>query len=488
MWRGRALVIAFALLPAAWCAVGAPPSPTAAGAQNVHRQVSGPVVRVAARARFASSAEPGWTDRLNIVEGPVAAPLSRDVLTVTYDQGNLTLYSISARNGARLWTVPVTMSVIPPGTPAPPPVIGAITLALVSGSPKVDNGFGAGVEAIDTASGRKVWSLKGTFVVLDPPTVCPGPGGAGYFCLVLSESPTSKVVLATIDATTGKIESEISDVTHRLADGLYESGGSSPNLVRVSFPTGVLWSKPLDALLASRAYDLDYGWSIDRIGTDYLVSVRARPDGATAQLSTALTAAVDAATGTVRWRVPGSYRCEGALPISAPYVCDETGTVRGASGTSKPTLSRGASVALVGVDPGSGRTRWRFRVGDVQRFLLGTGYALSSGATVVVHGTDGNAHSVNLTTGRLLPVPLSAVLWCPSLDQFGEVYPNGHVTQRVGATNWSVCDAEGDPVRGSPAVTTAVGVVTGQHFVVASSSALTGRSLSVHAGTSPKLG
>ncbi len=419
-----------------------------------------------------------WSDRLATVEGPVAAPLDGDVLALSDVDGALTLQAVSGSSGAVRWTVPATLSAIPAGIVAPPAVVGGIALALGPGPEQLANGYGAIVEGVDVTSGRVAWTEHGIFIVTDPPTACPGPAATTAFCVVLQTSPTARPVFAVIDARTGKVEDEFSGVARRLADGLYESGGSAPNLVRISMPDGVLWSKPLDKVLGSSDYDLSYGWTIDRIGSSYLISVRARPRRSTADLSRARTVAVDQRTGDVRWRSSGQYRCGGVLPLSGPHVCDETGTLTRSSTFDKANLSRGATATLVGLDPATGRARWRVRIGDVAQFLGGGGYELGRGTSVVVPELHAGRHLIDLTTGHTLPVASSARFWCPAPGWFGELYPNGQVVRRVAVTTWSGCDENGRTANGIPPPNPAVGVNVGGRFVVASSGVLTGRPVS----------
>jgi hypothetical protein len=352
-----------------------------------------------------------------------------------------------------------------------------MTLALLPGDPGVDDGLGVELAGIDVATGKLLWRLPGSFVVLDPPTACPGSTEDWWFCLVLSSSAKSELMLVALDAVSGRVESEISGVTRRLADGLYESGGSISHLVRISFPQGVLWSKSLDAELGSSDYDIDYGWTIDAVGGDYLVSVQARPTAGTSQLTVALTAAIDALTGEVRWREPGSYRCGGAVPINEPFACLETGTLHLSGKTAAPTLSPDATATIIGFDPLTGRPRWKLELArDVLGpFIAGTGYAVS-GTRILVRltGRATRPELLDLATGALSPAQPRELFWCPQLPTFDEQYPGGPDVQRDGVTTWFACTVSGSFVEGVAPVSPSVGILAGGHFIVALAGQLKG--------------
>ncbi|HTX01904.1 MAG TPA: PQQ-binding-like beta-propeller repeat protein [Acidimicrobiales bacterium] len=419
-----------------------------------------------------------WGTHTHVVEGPVVAAGGQDVLVVTTQNGSLFLDAVATASGDERWSVPVTLSAIPQPTLSPPAVVGRYTLALLPSDADVDRGYGAQLAGIDVATGQRIWQLHGSFIVLDPPTPCPGTEAGQWFCVVLSTSSQSKLLLAAIDAASGKVESEISGVSRRLATGLYESTGTPPRLVEIAFPTGVLWSKPLDSELGSAAYDLDYGWTIDLVGSSYLMSVQAKPSNGASQLATSLTAAVDVLSGDVRWRRPGSYRCNGAVVVVAPFSCRETGTLSLSASTGAPSLSSDASATIVGFDPRSGRARWQVRLArdGLVGFIAATGYAVK-GSQILVRpaGRHTDPELLDLSSGDLSPVSPRQLFWCPQLPTFDEDYPGGASVQRTGVTTWFACRASGSFAKGTPPVSTSVGILAGGHVVVVLPGLLEGR-------------
>jgi outer membrane protein assembly factor BamB len=379
-----------------------------------------------------------WRSAYIVDDGPTQS--GRSVLVVSTSGGALETVAINASDGETRWTVPTTLSAIPPAEFDPPVAIDGVALVLTPSVHYFD-GYGAELEGIDVATGAVKWSEHGTFAVFDAPTSCPGPWSGSAFCVVLASSPKSPLVLVAIDAATGRLEAKVPDIARRLAPGLYGTATNPPSLIDLALPTGVKWVDPVAKVFGSALYTSNAGWRIGRIGDVVLVTFGHVTSGGHNNLDQALTVALALTTGRILWRDAGSFECGSAADVDGPYLCVERGTVTVVSPSKPPSLT-GGTVVIAGIDVETGKLVWRHPIGDPYAFITGEGIALSGASSFVVPNMAGHLLDLDVESGRERPVAAKQSFWCRVLQTFrDETVPRAPI-RRTAVDSFVPCTAD----------------------------------------------
>jgi hypothetical protein len=407
----------------------------------------------------ATKAEP-WTISTRVDEGPTVS--GNSVVLVTSRSGGLSEVALNSGTGDVEWSLPFTLSLIPPTEEVPPAIVDGVALVLTPAT-SYFNGYGAGLEGVTVGDGVPAWTTKGALAVLTPPTVCPGPGGVDDFCVLVTTKSGGRPLLVVLSATSGATLAEYSGVEARLAPGLFETAKAPLSLTLFTVPGGYKWTRSISELFAGNDYSPQYGSQVGLFDGVFVMTLDHALSGNVEKLSQSLTVGVSSATGAVLWRDEGSFECGGVAVILGPYLCDETGTLTIKPGKAS-ALSK-ATATIEGVDPSTGRITWRFRVGDVEAFLGGSGVAVESGLSIVVPGLTGTPTLLNLDSGKATAVPVDTPLWCPREEAFADETVASSPLLRLGSAGFQPCNAYRLGVAASPGATPPSAVFSGFHLI-----------------------
>jgi outer membrane protein assembly factor BamB len=376
-----------------------------------------------------AGAKPWHRTDLKPVSQPV--PAGGRVVVYTAAGGRLHVLGLDARSGRTVWSREATPSVIAPGVPVTPAVVGTLTFYIQPGSGYVANLVGA-----DAATGRVVWrSEDGLFTSW--PSVCPSDAGA--LCLSGRLRGVPPGTLLRFDAGTGRVlpGPVISATDGRLVGpDLYDTGQRQPEILVSTSGADIAWRRPLADIFSLAGASTDWGWTFQRLSTSGVFvgspgapPVRRSSTRMTINLAHAMTAGFRINNGDVVWRDSGSFymcdllRCPGTGPT--PGSATDRGPSLGVrlrahgllkvrlGGAEDLSLSRGARGVLEGFDPATGRTTWRFDAGRNVGLLTQTGLpALTGRSQVLLSDAAGHPVMLDLATGHTTKPDSHTDAWC----------------------------------------------------------------------------
>jgi hypothetical protein len=375
-----------------------------------------------------------WTSHLRVVEGPTAAGVTVLVTTISNDQ--LEEVALNASTGGTEWSLPTTLSLIPPIVLVPPVAVDGVAIVLTP-SKTTFNGYGAGVEGITLSDGALAWSEGASVGVLAPPTTCAGPKGLTYVCIILNTKDGGKPVMAVINPLSGHIVEEDGGFGMSLAPSLYETVGQPAMLEKFSPGGGFGWRRTVAGITTDESYGVDFQSPIDLAHGVYVVTFDQSSDGYVGDLADYKTIAISAATGKTLWTNPGAFECGGLTVVSGDYLCRESGSLTINPGQS-PVLSE-AAATIEGLNLTTGATTWRFRVGNVNDFLGGAGIGVASSDQLVVSDASDTGQLLDLRSGTTRAEPVGKALWCPSEEEFSDETDPTDPLNRLGTDLLSEC-------------------------------------------------
>ena len=329
------------------------------------------------------------------------------------------------------------------------------------------DGDGDRIVVADAAGGRTLTVSSDSYQVSVPPYRCDQD-----VCLVVFND--DGYYLIRVEVLSGLIEPD-RPYSQSWADPLgagvvATTAAGVPRLVRPT-RTGLLFDIPAAAVLAGGQSAVR--GAVWQLGSTTVIepvdAVSGTGDAPTVRkLGTRVgLVGLDAHTGRVRWRGPGTDL--GCLPaairrLDLPVRC-RWGSTAVATFTDGRWGSANASVALEGFDPVTGRTTWSTPLAD------GAGIAgpAPGGLVDSTHlRADGPAGSelVSLTDGVTAPIRGDPPVLCATVlrgptGYLGKVQGGGSITEWATGSAWGWCAADGHPVtaaRGWPAF---AGAVTG---------------------------
>ena len=313
-----------------------------------------------------------WMSPLRPIDPPVSTRGGFVFPALSVDR-RFEVVSVAAADGRVRWRAPASPSRVDHGMGLSVQTVeqGRLVLWLAPG--RVYREGDVSLVAADAESGVPRWSYGNDRLrVRSAPSVCRGESAV---CLVAYRAGAATPRSVVLDAGSGRVLADgpapfVGEV-RRISEQLYAADGV---LARVDDTGRVVWHRRVEGAFAAPV-DPDFGWSIHLTGGRYVGSLGRRQSSSLAPTARsqvedlAATAALDAATGRTLWTRPRSSVFCGQFEFDpdAPVVCDSTGET-------SPDGSHvsGLDVTLAGLDPATGKVRWRARVGTV-RGLLGDG-------------------------------------------------------------------------------------------------------------------
>ena len=361
-----------------------------------------------------------WDDSgVHVIGGPSLSE-GRVLAYIIRPDHETYLESFDARTGALQWSLPVSPSQLIGNVP--PVAIGDVVLAAVT--PAGSNNQEVLLEALQVTTGKVLWNTK-PIELETPPSPCSSPVGNEAFCYVYSLPGLDGEVLAAQQVTTGDLVEALSNISQQLVGSLYVTDIRQPEIVRLRIPGGLVWRKSVGSLTDAPGYSLNDGFQFRAFGSLAIGSVYNN----SANLGDEETIAIRGSSGSVAWRDPGDFQCDGDLSINdnAPFLC-------------RSSSSKGL-MTFEGFDPTSGRITWTMSVRDFESEPSGE---FGSGDDVLLETGVGTWQLVNLRTGSRSTA--AATLWCQASNYYwgpGKETVNNEI---YGAGLAVPCNASGKPV------------------------------------------
>ena len=393
----------------------------------------------AATATTAASEKPrAWRVALHAVTQP--APAGNRFVVYAATGGVLQLVALDAATGRTAWTEPATTSDIAPGSAPIVTVVGGRVVFLQGVA-----GGATEIVAADAMTGHVSWRSKpGAFSGW--PVVCPGDPTAICASGVLQSGPGSGVVRLDVASGRDLPSPQLGAPQAReLAPDLFDAGQRNPEFIVATTATALSWKQPLHHIFTFPGASTDYGWNFDRdaragvfvgsVGGPPLVETRSRY---VSDLSQGATAAFRITDGRVLWRDPGTLYLCGYLACpggsNPTYSSTATATsggptlsillrahgrLSGSPTALAPKASADATGVLEGVDPTTGRVRWRFDIGHDVGLLTQVTLPPRVGATkVLLQDAHHRATILDLATGSSVRAPATTRGWCDSIISY----------------------------------------------------------------------
>ncbi len=384
-----------------------------------------------------------WSDpSMHVLSQPVAASGRVLVLTAS-PSGGMALAAVDPRTGATAWHVPFSPSAVPPGVPIAPVTDGNVALALEPASGPTDSPVL--LEGIDLSSGKQVWASSSPVTVVDAPMLC---ASGGAFCLTTS-APGGGTQLEVISPSTGSVTATVPGPETEMAAGLYATSDSPASLQAVSSSGRTLWTKSIASVFGDAGYSTAYGWNFVNAGSLDVGTIGVTPSGSSEPLASLKTLGISTADGTVSWSIPGALQCFGVVPVTPPFACRYSGSATYVNGR---LSASGLGLTLVGFDESTGTVRWTAPLASVRAMATGTGVPILDATHIVVQLTSG-ASLLDLENGQTSAAPVGEALWCGQAQSTNLTGPASALSagQRVTATLYTPCTAQGTPTSAIPA-------------------------------------
>jgi outer membrane protein assembly factor BamB len=247
---------------------------------------------------------------------------------------------------------------------------------------------------------------------------------------------------------------------------LWQTDASTPTLAQTSAAGQVVWTHTVAGLFGGSQYDPDVGWDFLIQGSLDVGSIGTTSSGSTVSLNDSKTLAISGSDGTIKWTVPGYFRCGGGLQfLTTDIVCQYSGT---AHRTATSFSMSGISLTLTGLDPSSGKTTWSQPVLGTQALSEGTNVAFADGTHLVVQLPSHQRVVLDVQNGATSAIAGHQVFWCEQVPEFKVNTFKGAQGggTRVSAPVFRPCSATGKASTGLPANgPSTVGVRAGGLFI-----------------------
>lgn len=418
----------------------------------------------------------GWTmTSLHVVGGPTLAGGNVIVFNVTPTH-LLQLSALSPSTGRQVWTESSSASAITPGVAFAPVSINGVVVNL-SPYAGTDSALVA-VQGVEATTGKVLWQVPTPSFALDAPVACT----PSQFCVAVQAQ--AGVQLWVIAATTGKLARKVAGIERNLGVAqmgqedqatLWQTTDPAPTVLQLSATGQPLWRKTVAQLFGGPSYTPDYGWDfISADGLDIGTVGQKSSNSEVVPLGGFKTIGVSAATGDVKWSLPGAYDCTGSLQfLSANVLCSFKGSERVGPGNS-PDFT-GAQLQLQGLSVPAGRVTWSHEVGDPGPIATGSSVAFLDGQHLVVE-IGGRRQVLDAASGAVQPPAPGEVFWCEHVALFRVVAMkelSARYAERAAEPVFGGCSAGGAALASLPRTRPpAVGVSTAGLFIWASPTGL----------------
>lgn len=408
-----------------------------------------------------------WVTQPVAVAGRLVAYMERD--------GLLSVAALDATTGEIVWEYAASASLLTRGV--------GLNVAndgqrVYFGMP-VDPGLDSPsvfVVAVEAFSGAKAWQTTTPLELADGLYLCGDDTGA--FCVVDYQSPGTRalrIARADGNVTRGSDPTEAPEIGRALGAGLHDLGVRNPErIAAVDSGGNILWARTVGELFQGRPVSSDLGYSWYRYGDVIVGSLGwIDPDRSTVDLSEAVTAGVDAATGASRWIVDGAELGCGVLLgdflVSKPIRCRTRGVVTNDADDTSSVA--GLEVVMERFDPATGATQWQADLGAAVSLVLATAPVSRLSPTEIAVGReDGTSIVVDIDSGTTRAPTADDVGWCESENTYVDNRTRGD--ERRGDDYVTQCRPDGSRVDGLVASPIEAGARLGQTFVWADESGM----------------
>jgi hypothetical protein len=375
-----------------------------------------------------SRVTPAWVDRSFQPVGALVA-VRGGFATYAFDPVHKTFEVLGLRgsDGAVRWRAPATPSNITPGVGLS---LAAQGNTVIYQRPDPASGHGeVAIVAVDGTTGHPLWTHGPIDDLVDNVSVC---DSGRHVCL------HEDLALVRLDLRNGiAVNSVFLDARRSLGNGLYDQDAS--HISRLTDGYHQIWSHPIAWLFPGPRVSSNIGWDFVRTRGRYVGMLgEETPRRGTTHSLPATTAAFRISDGRPLWHRPGvELFCDGEhrLPTRDLVGCEMSGGTITFRGTD--WRYDHVTLALVGIDPVTGKDRWRWNAGHIRSVIQ-----LTANQDVV--DRDGQLFVLDAATGvtRATGDPVG---WC---DDFTDItpralhnnYPKG---QRYSAGQTRPCTATG---------------------------------------------
>jgi hypothetical protein len=415
---------------------------------------------------------------MHILSGPVVSK-GRLILITINSSKHLDLTAVNPSTNAVAWQMPFSASVITLGQPFEPVAVDGVAIDLYPKGAK--NAAQVSIRGIDVATGKLVWTSSVHGVVSDAPVSCNRDTAVCFSWAQNDTSATARTGLVELSIKTGATIRTLSGSQRELGTSVYQADSSSSRIFGLGPNGKIEWRDTTASIFTPVADDSNNGWNLDRLGNVEVGSLGLSNEPSTIDLSRFTTAGINATTGLLLWRQPGMYNCMGAVEfLSAPVLCKWSGTVvKPTTETGKPSFKH-VTLTLEGFNSRTGDISWSRRVLDYTAFADSEQSVIPflDGTHLPVTLANGSLVDLNTATGATSAV--GTVFWCATYPVEGVIAPPNTSSEpnlRIGAYQFSGCDANAKPATTWPTSTpSAVGVTTQGRFYWPTAKGLTYRS------------
>ncbi len=425
----------------------------------------------------ANGATDGWADTtLHVVGGPVVAGTEVLVLDVSSTR-QMELSGVDPSNGAVQWSHPFSPSQITLGASFAPVSIGSTALdfapATSPSNPVVN------VEGINVVTGKVIWKIKQALDVSDAPVVC---AGGRFFCFPVFVASTQTDLVA-VDPATGSVQGSVEGPFRNVgvdtpgepaSSNLWQTDATKPTLLQVSDAGQREWVRTVANLFGGAQFSPNYGYDFLSAGNLDYGTVGIEPQGKTDDLSKQKSIGINALSGAVLWKSPGSVFCTGSLQfLTSPLVCNYKGSVT-LNGTNSPSL-KGVTLTLAGINVVTGKSTWTEKVADVKALSSGTDVAFGDESHIVIETSAHKRVLLDAADGSVASIDHGESFWCEDTPEFKVIAIQGvpDSGSRVSEPVFNACRADGASANSVPTTNpTTVGVVLDGRFIWPSSHGL----------------
>lgn len=407
-----------------------------------------------------------WTVRTpRVVAQPVVVG---DVVVALGTRGrNLLLFGVSMRSGEVLWEEPASPGDVVPGIAVSPAVIGD---TVVFFRPDRRARLLARLVALD-GTGRQRWQSD-PFYFESPPDRCFDDRDVCVDARA-TRADESRPLRFDLDSGAMREETSAPEGSRPVGPkGLVDLGVRGPEFLARLRPGGLAWRVPL-AEAFSDQHSTDQGWHFEHFpdADAYVGSVGAVIDVAddaasvTYDLANVATAGLDAATGRVLWKEPGTqFLCFGTASPAAeddtnyeafvpPVRCRYRGMATFRRDSDDATFE-GLDVVLEGFDVRTGATTWSVALGALESWVYGDELPPVAGNTSLVVRQSAGATVIDVLTGATRPVGDDEIVWCPRDEYFTYrelADPDDPASnERRGGRLFRTCTADGESTERLP--------------------------------------
>jgi outer membrane protein assembly factor BamB len=264
--------------------------------------------------------------------------------------------------------------------------------------------------AVDGSTGHRLWSYGTDLQLVDNIEFC---NGNRQICLNSVDYDGSNYAVVLNAATGYLLNWRQLRATRSVGTELYDQ---PPGRLARNRLSGVpVWSHPLSQLFPGMKVSTDHGWNIIRDNRRYVGTVAGViPEHGTTTVRRlpASTSAFRISDGKRLWTRPGvAIGCNSAFAVSMTRLvgCRMVGGTITYSG--RRTLYRHFQLEIDGLDPATGRTRWRWNAGAADIMYGDKSLTRLSANRYVIVSRTGRRYLVDLATG-VQPYHGNSIGWC----------------------------------------------------------------------------